>query len=192
MCFVIEDNIIKAYEGKSGIIHIPDGIEVVKRFSVSSPLSIREVTIPDSVRKIGFIAFSGFWIDSIIIPDSVQVLGESSFEGCSFLKSVVIGKGVKDIPSDCFSGCQDLVHLELPEALERVGRDAFERCYSLRSAWVNGVEYRLRDTEAPKAVKLVYKSIYNSRQKVIDDFENGVMDEFEYTDYCIAGHGYSF
>ena len=62
----------------------------------------------------------------------------------------------------------------------------------MRSAWVNGIEYFLVHKHAPKAVKAIYESINASRCRYIDEAESGAFDEFEYTDYCIAGDGYSF
>ena len=53
-------------------------------------------------------------------------------------------------------------------------------------------EYRLRDPEAPRPVKLVLDNLEYIRDRIQSDYEDGLMDEFEYTDYNIAGDGYSY
>ena len=83
-------------------------------------------------------------------------------------------------------------HLELPPGLQGVGSDAFEKCYSLKRVWVNGIEYHLRDSSAPRPVKLVFDNLEFIRDRIRSDYEDGLMDEFEYTDYNIAGDGYSY
>ena len=107
-------------------------------------------------------------------------------------KSVVIGKGITELQSRTFESCQQLDHLELPATLKRVGSYAFERCYSLKKVWVDGLEYSLRDSEAPGPVKMVYDCLEEIRDRIQSDYDNGLMDEFEYVDYNIAGDGYSY
>lgn len=105
---------------------------------------------------------------------------------------MVIGKGITQISDYTFRYCQSLEHLELPPGLERVGYYAFEECYSLRRVWVEGIEYRIRDSKAPKPVRLVFDSLEVIRNKILSDYKNGRMDEFEYIDYQIAGDGYHY
>ena len=124
--------------------------------------------------------------------DGVTYLGQEAFRDCEYLKSVRIGNGIDRIKAYTFKNCHNLERLELPSYLESVDYDAFVECYILKSAWVGNWEYRLRDNRAPRSVKKVFDSIEASRLRFIDYAESGVMDEFEYTDYCIAGDGYSF
>ena len=44
----------------------------------------------------------------------------------------------------------------------------------------------------PLPVRLVYDCLEEIRDKIRRDYENGLMDEFEYVDYNIAGDGYSY
>ena len=170
MCFEMEDGVLKKYRGNEKEVVIPDGVEKIKSMAFYGDRSLEKVVIPDSVTEIGW----------------------EAFRECTDLKSVIIGKGVKKLSDSAFFGCGDLEHLELPAGLEKVGVRAFHECYSLRKAWVDGKEYWLRDSEAPKPVQLVFDSIEASRMEVVRLYESGCMDEFEYIDYNIAGDGYSF
>ena len=190
----IEGNTLVRYEydHQEETVVIPDGIEVIGRSAFYVCSIVRQIIIPHTVKKICACAFMESGIDSIVIPDSVTDLEGEAFENCRNLVSVTLGNGISSIDSYTFRYCQSLEHLELPEGLESAGYDAFKECYSLKNAWVNGTEYRIRDSKAPKAVQAVYESIEASRRRYVRYAESGAMDEYEYIDYCIAGDGYIF
>ena len=192
--FVIQDDVLMEYTDKEseGVILIPPWVRRIKGLAFNGCREVRRIMIPDSVQEIGYCAFHNAGIVSIVIPDSVTELGSEAFSYCSRLKSAVIGKGIKEVERRTFEYCQELDHLELPATLKDVDTYAFEKCYSLKSAWVDGKEYRLRDPDAPKPVKLVYESLERIRDRIQSDYDNGLMDEFEYIDYNIAGDGYSY
>lgn len=56
-----------------GVKHIPD-------FAFSGCISIRKITLPDSVESIGESAFGGTGLRSAIVPDSVNSIGANAFE----------------------------------------------------------------------------------------------------------------
>ncbi len=77
-----------------------------------APVGLTEYTIPDSVTRIGWRAFSKCPnLTNVIIPDSVTTIGDWAFDGCSSLQSVFCkpitppildGEDVFDnIDSDC-------------------------------------------------------------------------------------------
>lgn len=191
MEFEIENGKLKKYHGDNEIIKIPDGVKEIGALAFCRCESAKEIIIPDSVSKIGDFAFSSCRLKSVVIPDSVTELGWEAFSECGILKSVVLGKNITKLGDSAFKQCYALDHLELPEGLEKVSCSAFEECYSLSTAWVNGIEYHLKDNNAPKPVKLVLKSILYGKQKIENYYKSGAMDEFEYMDYCAYGDDYS-
>ena len=192
--FVIKEDVLMEYvkESPDEIIVIPPWVREIDGLAFRDCRNAKRIIIPDSVQKIGFSAFHNARFVSVVIPDSVTELRSEAFSHCSHLKRVVIGKGITELGQGTFEYCQQLDHLELPETLTRVGSYAFDHCYSLRTVWVDGREYRLRDPDAPKPVKLVFDSLEVIRDRIRSDYENGLMDEFEYVDYNIAGDGYSY
>jgi hypothetical protein len=171
---------------------IPDGITQIKRFAFYSCKQVEEVVIPDSVTEIGDCAFMYSGLTSLVVPDSVTEMGREICSECRRLTRAVIGRGITRLRERTFEYCQSLEHLELPEGLERIESRALEECYSLRTVWVNGKEYRIRDPEAPKPVQLVYDHLEDIRDRIRAYYESGAMDEFEYIDYQIAGDGYDY
>lgn len=117
-----------------------------------------EVTIPDSVTRIGAGAFGGtrltrvmipdsvasigesaFWYTSLTdvkIPDSVTKIGERAFSGCWGLTSLTIPASVAEIGFEAFSSCENLTNVTIPGNLTLIGDGAFSRCTNLTSVTI--------------------------------------------------------
>ena len=90
-------------------------------------LTLRAVTIPDSVREIGDSAFALCkLLEEIIIPDSVTEIRERAFRDCRSLRHVRLSANMKILRSSVFSFCA-LVEpeFEIPEGLEVIEPHAF-------------------------------------------------------------------
>lgn len=92
----------------------------------------RTTIIPNDVKAIGPIAFSGLYgLTSIVIPDSVATIGGSAFSQCEELDSVVMGRDVKRIEEGVFAGCSSLTSIVIPDSVVYLGRYVFTECPSL-------------------------------------------------------------
>ncbi len=122
--------------------------------------SLKSITIPDNVTKIGGSAFSGCSsLTSITIPDSVTTIGDYAFYGCSSLTSITIPDSVTTIGDYAFYGCTGelIVNCNIPDAssssdgvfynskftkvtigdaVTSIGKDAFYNCWSLTSVTI--------------------------------------------------------
>ena len=117
-----------------------------------------EVTIPNSVTKIGASAFEGTpWYNNQ--PDGVVYIGKvaykfkgemassiainikkgtvsispSAFQYCSGLTSVTIPNSVTEIGESAFYGCTGLTSVTIPNSVTKIGESAFKRCTGLTS-----------------------------------------------------------
>ncbi|MCR5123184.1 MAG: leucine-rich repeat domain-containing protein [Ruminococcus sp.] len=70
-------------------------------------------------------------ITEVTIPDSVKYVGAIAFKGCKKLKKVTMGSGVKVIGNNCFEKCESLKSIELPNSLEYIDLRAFSDCTAL-------------------------------------------------------------
>ncbi len=118
-------------------IEIPSEISGIEVNSIGSDafqgLNIKNVKIPNSVKKISASAFAFCnFLETINIPSSVSEIGASAFFSCQALKSVTIENGLEEIPVNCFNSCMNLETVVLPESIVLINTGAFVYCTSLK------------------------------------------------------------
>lgn len=86
--------------------------------------SSEEVTIPEGVREIGYMAFSNRPIASVIFPESLEVIHAFAFRGTN-LREIVLPPGIRKIEEYAFSGCQELRRVLLCETNVEIHSAAF-------------------------------------------------------------------
>lgn len=90
-----------------------------------------DVTIPSDVRIIADAFCDNDTIKSVTIPNSVLKIGSAAFSSCGQLSRVVVGKKVTTISDTAFAGCSLLSHIYLPKSLTVIGNGAFSGCVLL-------------------------------------------------------------
>lgn len=165
---IVGDGILLAYRGKGG-----------------------EVSIPDSVRKIGPEAFRGLSsVQAVRIPDSVEEIGEGAFEDCDKLERIEGGEGLIKICDRAFAGCP-ISSVYIGPRVEAIGLRAFDH-----TGVKNGVVYfagdKLPARSYESAATKLYRDSYRgpvftgTRVAVIPA---GVTD---LTDTCLSSAGGAF
>ena len=130
--FVIENGVLKEYQGQGGDVVIPEGVTNIGASAFSGCSSLASVVIPEGVTSIGDEAFYYCQsLTSVVIPEGVTSIGGEAFKYCSSLTSVVIPKGVKSIGNWAFSGCSSLASVVIPEGVTSIGDSAFNGCRGL-------------------------------------------------------------
>lgn len=84
---------------------------------------LTSLTLPTSLTKIGYEAFSYSKIKSIVIPSGVKELPERIFQSCSNLEKVTLHSNIKSIGSYAFYKTA-VTKLELPQQLTTLGESA--------------------------------------------------------------------
>jgi hypothetical protein len=125
-----------------------------KGYSVSKDTgSVGDVVIPASYNNLPVteIANSAFAshntnINSVIIPNSVTKIGSLAFQGCVTLKSVTIGSGVIDIGRNAFANCINLNSVTFGGANTRFSDTEFPNGGDLVAKYKSAGTYTLSGT----------------------------------------------
>ena len=151
---VLEDGTaeITKYSGRVETLVIPDILDGVSVTSIGESafdlcISLRSITIPDSVNNIGRNPFSFCYdlssihvspdhtyfavIDSILFskPDKRLVCYPMKLTN----KNYQIPDGIRIIGDFAFNGCSSLTSITIPDSVTSIGNDAFNSCSSLTS-----------------------------------------------------------
>lgn len=122
-----------------------------------SKKTLRSITLPDTIRTIGFYAFMGCeLLSEINLPESITSIGGQAFAYCTSLKHITISgklvgygffahsgletvtllEGVDKIPSNTFSGT-NLKEVILPSSVREIENEVFSDCKSLEKVILN-------------------------------------------------------
>ncbi len=86
-----------------------------------------EYVVSNTVKTIGAYAFASVQsLKKITLPEGLIKLGKAAFLGCAF-STITLPEGLTEIPEDCFIA-SNLQTLCLPRSVRSVGRSAFFNC----------------------------------------------------------------
>lgn len=107
------------------------GLSTSPSFS-SQCRNIKEIIIPNTIKKIGFKAFCGCGAEKISIPNTVTSIGDYAFYNCYGLTSVTIPDSVTTIGRMVFSGCRMMSKVTIGRNLKEIMFGMFFKCFSLK------------------------------------------------------------
>ncbi|MBQ9736423.1 MAG: leucine-rich repeat protein [Clostridia bacterium] len=97
-------------------------------------VTLKEITIPNTVKTIGEHAFEGCTaLEGVIIPHSVTAIGRYAFTGCSSLASVRLSASINTVSAHLFKDCTALTEVVVFDGVTAVGHASFAGCSSLSS-----------------------------------------------------------
>ncbi|MGN1041998.1 MAG: leucine-rich repeat protein, partial [Christensenellales bacterium] len=111
--FVMIDDFLVKYKGKSSVVYIPDNVHKIAK---------------------GAFKNNGY-IEKVVFSEGVSELADEIFYGCVSLKEAVLPKGLLTIGRSVFSGCTELSDINFSDCknLSSIGYDAFDG-----TEWLNG------------------------------------------------------
>ena len=130
--FVIENGVLKEYNGPGGVVVIPEGVTEIYWAAFRNCAGLTEVALPSSLRNFGSSAFAGCTgLTQITLPEGVTKISYMAFADCTALTRVTIPEGLIEIEREAFRGCTSLTEIDLPGSVIAIDMDAFRDCTSL-------------------------------------------------------------
>lgn len=139
--YTLEDDYtctITGYNGTASNVTIPSTIYGYKVSGIGynsfyDNNNIISVTLPNSLKSIGYSAFAKTNLKKVTIPNSVTEIGHYAFSGCENLSSLTFSNKLESIGDRCFENCTSLTSVTLPNSVTAIGWSAFDSCSSLKT-----------------------------------------------------------
>ena len=102
---------------------------------------LKDITIKNGVKNIGFDAFACSNVKNVNIPGSVSSIESGLFGGCEKLEKVVCDADISSITSGMFSGCSSLKKFKIPDSVSKIMESAFKGCRELEVKIGKNISY---------------------------------------------------
>ena len=135
--------------------------------ALKSCTSITEVTIPDSVKYIGDLAFYDCDnLKTITIADSVETIGVGAFRGCDVLNNVKLPASLTVVSEQLFWECPSLSKITFGAKTAVIGTGAFYNCDALTAIVIPSTVTEIQEAAFAGCDKLVSVTVPASVTKV--------------------------
>ena len=173
---LIENGILKAYDGDMKNVVIPEGVRVIGGVVEDGERWSRDGIKSDGVFYFPFNGCSK--IKTLTMSNSVIEIGEKAFQGCNNLESVQFSKNLQVIRLSAFLGCEKLKSLTLPASLVRIDTWAFAN--EIDEITYEGTLWQLENTDTRGAFKNIKKIICKDCTINIDKKKTFYIEEVAY------------
>lgn len=124
------DELVSCIDPNITVLNVPNHTTGILGGTFYSCESLKRVTIPNSVERIGPGAFQ-YCYNLKCAEVGAEVIDSKAFAGCPNLERVVISDGVEAIAPCAFEDCNSLKSIEIPDSVQKIGGLAFEGCKNL-------------------------------------------------------------
>ncbi len=138
--FIIKDGVLVNFRWdnlKIRNVVVPDTVKKIASRAFAMCKGIESIILPPTITEIGSQAFSGcFSLKSINLPGSLVKLGSEAFRNCSSLEMIKIPISVPEIREFTFCNCTSLQEVELSDQIKSIEDHAFYGCKSLKKVYI--------------------------------------------------------
>lgn len=149
-------------------IMLGEGVTEIGKGAFMYATNLREITLPESLRKLGDICFSdcsSLMTSPLVIPEGVTDIPRSCFIECRSLTEVVLPSTIKNIGTLAFFSTH-ITNINFPEGLESIGECAFygasleevtlpASCVTLNGSGQFALNRKLRSISLPEGITVI-------------------------------------
>lgn len=127
------------YNGDADSVNIPDTVYGYTVTRIDDLVffkhdEIQSVSLPNTIKSIGFSAFSDCAkLKKIILPVTVTSMGEYVFQNCTSLQEAYVNSAIVTLPASTFSNCTSLSKVNINFYTKKIGNRVFDGCTSLKT-----------------------------------------------------------
>ena len=103
---------------------LPEGMETLGSWGFINCTALEEVSLPSTLKAIGYQCFERSGLLSCVIPDGC-LMSYGVFDECRSLTYVKLPSDMKTIPDGTFAYCKILENIDLPEGFTHIESSAF-------------------------------------------------------------------
>ena len=116
-------------------IVVKEGVTYLGYHVTSKCGKVKSVSLPKSLKRIGYDAFYDTKITKIVLPPNLKIIEGEAFS-YSKLKKLVIPSSVSRIDGAAFKACKKLTKVQLPQKLEKLSDWIFFYCPKLKTVTI--------------------------------------------------------
>ena len=119
------------YVGYNSKMTIPTTLTKIGDLAFYNNYDRNKVTLTDDLVEIGAFAFAGSSLKELTIPGSVQKIGMYACANMYYLRTAKLKKGLTTVGEGMFMMCPKLKEITIPETVTTIQAHAFEQCEKL-------------------------------------------------------------
>lgn len=174
--YTADEKTLVAYPcGRTGSFTVPEGVEKIEKFAFSNS-SLSEIILPDTLRTIADYGFLDVKkLDKITVPSSVRFIGYSAFSG-SGIKEVTLSEGLEEIESSAFEKT-GIKELYIPASVTKCGNYIADKEVIISASLpIEGMKYLTQrenvifrdETLLEEAFRMAEKELINNSGEVLE------------------------
>lgn len=175
-------------------VTVPEGVEVIDEHAFEGVCDFRTVSLPSTLKEIGYRAFAESTLQGIVIPEGVTLIGEEAFEYCRNLMYIDLPMSVSEVGNNCFDDT-NIANVVIRNNVFAMGTDPFDyvECFygytssttqtyannEMECAFVpiddSSIGHSYVPFEYTKAPTCLETGIANNRCPICNDMQNGMV-----------------
>jgi len=128
------------FEGAKALkkVILPNNVKCIDEYAFFGCNDLIDIRLSDSLKSIGFCAFSNCagisrGLKSLSLPLSLSFIAPYAFNGCFCLTDINIPDSIKSINEKTFEGCFNLRRITFGKGVKNIEKEAFGNCVKLRT-----------------------------------------------------------